>query len=158
MTPIERDDFIHALGQTFSFYDKELDPTKVSFWITACKSIPVKALKSALLDHVQVGKFAPRPADIIKLAQNHREHISRALPPPPMETKCDPEIAKAWRWFIQFSASGGTNRQLTDAMGKKQDISPELQDKYLAIVNGEARTHNCPEAISDEYKLREVWG
>lgn len=151
----DRDDFMYALGQTMEFYNKELQKSDFKFWHSALGDRPVQHIKDALLEYVRIGKFAPRPANIMELI-NQRIPASRAaLPSPPPESNCPPEIAKAWMWFIgrysQDSILGGL-------FDEKSPVDIETQERYLHLVNHEAKAANNPEAIPDEYRLAEVWG
>jgi hypothetical protein len=155
-TRVDRDDFIHALGQTLRFYKKDLEEFEASFWWTACKDVPVRKLKDALLEYPKRGKFAPKPADILEIVgDNGQRHAENALPPPPMETKCPPEISRAWMWYIGQNAKGTSMDGLFDSSLK---VDLETQEKYLHIVNHEAHRVNNPDAIAPEHRLREVWG
>lgn len=154
MDAVEKDDFIHALGQTLAFYGKELDRMQTSFWFTACKDKGVKQLKAALIEYTKVGKYAPKPADILAIVDNMRQHKAPKELPPPPTTNCPPEIAKAWMWFINRMTRGSNLEGLFDEHG---DVDLKTQEKYLHIVNHEAHKYGTPDAIPDEYKLMEVW-
>lgn len=154
MDAIERDDFVHALGQTLAFYGKELDQMQTSFWLTACRDKGSRRLKAALIEYTKIGKYAPRPADILAIVDNmSQQNKVKALPPPPT-TNCPPDIAQAWMWFINRMTRGSSLEGLFDEAGA---VDLETQEKYLHIVNHEAHKYGTPEAIPDEYKLREVW-
>ena len=155
MEAVEKDDFVHALGQTLKFYGKELDRMQVSFWVTACGDKGAKRLKAALIEYTKVGKFAPRPADILSIVDNMSQHrsVENALPPP-VTTNCPPEIAQAWMWFIG-RIGGDMGASL---FGSKPDLDLATEERYLHLVNHEAHKYGTPEAIPDEFKLKEVWG
>jgi len=157
MNQSDRDDFMFALGATLEFYNKKLSSADFSFWYSAMGDRSVGAIKTALKEYVRVGKFAPRPANILELMGTNREHSRRLLPPPEnTTTKCPPEIAAAWLWFL------GHTCQKSDAMGSLfreiEGVDTDLQERYLHIVNEQARLHDMPGAIPDEYKLAEHWG
>lgn len=155
MDSIERDDFVYALQQTMGFYGKEIDKMQVSFWVDACRDKSVTKLKKAFREHIKIGKFAPRPADILSIVDNMAQHSGHKELPAPVTTNCPPDIARAWMWFIGRSAIG-TN--LDGLFSDKLDISLEQQEKYLHAVNHEAHKYGMPESIPEEYKLKEVWG
>lgn len=159
MNPVDRDDVVHALTQVQAFYGKELDELAVKLWIRAIQNFDPKAVKQALADYPSRGKYAPKPRDIIEIVEERRQEQSRktAALPEPMTTNCPPEIAKAWIWFIGLVASTGTNELVAGAM-PRTEISLELQDRYLNLVNHEARRLGTPESVPDEFKLPEVWG
>jgi len=155
-TITDRDDFLYALKQTLAFYNKDLDRMQTSFWWTACKEKPVAKLKKALIEHTKVGKFAPKPADVLTLVDSMNHHsgaISQMHTIP--TTNCPKDIAKAWMWFIDRIADESPT--LSGLFGSDQSISVDQQEKYLHVVNDQAHKYGMPESIPDEYKLKEVW-
>jgi len=159
MNPVEKDDFIHALGQTLKFYNKDLDREDGTFWVHACRDYPVERLKQALLAHVKQSKFAPKPADLINILSDGTLGMQKAqskLPAPEKANPCPPDIAKAWMWFIGRCAEGSKN--LDGLFDSKSGVSLDEQERYLHIVNHEAKLNNQPDAIPSEYRLAEVWG
>lgn len=155
MNQVERDEFAHALGQTLKFFGKELEKSDFSFWYSAMGDRSVVSIKNALKEYVKVGRYAPRPANILELMSTRAEHSRTQLPPPVTTTSCPPEIASAWMWFIAHSAKGSKN---LEGIFDRKDIPVETQEKYLHIVNHEAKKSNMPDAIPQEYRLAEVWG
>ena len=151
----DRDDFVHAVGQTLAFYDKELTKMKAGFWVNTCRHKPVHQLKKALLEYPKVGKYAPKPSDILEIVDNMSQQPSGKveLPAPPT-TNCPEHIARAWMWFIA-RISAGSNIPLFQEHG---EIDIKTQEKYLHLVNHEAFQNETPEAIPEEFRLREVWG
>ncbi len=156
MNQVEKDDFAHALGMTLDFYGKKLEKSDFSFWYSAMGDRNVATIKNALKDYIKIGKYAPRPANILELMQNRAEHGRQALPVPEMTTNCPPEIGKAWMWFIHHIAKGSKN--LDSIFGDCEKATLAEQEKYLHMVNHEARRCNKPDAIPEEYRLAEVWG
>jgi hypothetical protein len=154
MDAVDRDDFVHALGQTLAFYGKDLDRMQTSFWVTACNGKPVKRLKAAMIDYVRHGKFAPKPADILSLVDSMGQQRGRNELPAPPTTSCPPDIAKAWMWFINRTAQGSNLDGLFDS---QSDVDTATQEKYLHVVNHEAHKYGTPEAIPEEFRLKEVW-
>jgi len=155
MNQVDRDDFAHALGQTLQFYGKKMEKSDFSFWYSAMGDRPVIQIKNALKNYVKVGKFAPRPANILELMTQSAATSRSALPPPEKkETSCPPEIASAWMWFIR--KTGGEMAQ--GVLPMVEGVTADMEEKYLHIVNHEARQANEPDAIPDEFKLAECWG
>ncbi|MGI9570458.1 MAG: hypothetical protein ACR2PH_12155, partial [Desulfobulbia bacterium] len=101
MTPIEKDEFSHALGQTLAFYGKTLDKAQFGFWYQGFANYPLKSIKTALLQYTKVGKYAPKPVNIHEIMDANRSLMApeRTLPTPPPKP-CPPDIARAWMWFI----------------------------------------------------------
>lgn len=155
MSPLERDDLAHALGTTMEFYGKKLDKPKFAFWINALTGKDLGDIKRALLEYARIGRYAPKPVDILDLISKYRDTRRAQLPPPPYNP-CPDYIAKAWRWFIPMMASGSKNFDgvLRYDVG---DVDPATQDKYILIVNQEAKAQNMPDAIPAQFKLKEVW-
>lgn len=157
MNQSDRDSFAHALGQTLGFYGKTLEKTDFSFWYSAMGDRSVDSIKNALKEYIKIGKYAPRPANILELMSTRGEHTRAALPAPSaMTTSCPPEIAKAWMWFINHMAKGSKN--CGSLFSNQGPVSVEQQEKYLHVVNHEAWKYKQPDSIPDEYKLAEVWG
>ena len=155
-TITDRDDFLYALKQTLEFYGKELDKMQSSFWWTACKDRPASKLKRALIEHTKVGRYAPRPAEILALVDSMNHHTGAASEMHKIPTtNCPPEIVAAWMWFIGRTTQDSKKIQLFQ---KRTDIDTKTQEKYLHIVNEQAHIYGTPEAIPDEFKLAEVWG
>jgi hypothetical protein len=153
MNQVDKDDFAHSLGMTLEFFGKKLERTDFSFWYSALGDRSVESIKRALKEYVKIGKYAPRPANILELMTVRAEHSRLELPAPPPTTTCPPEIAKAWMWFIGQTTQGTK----LDGIFSRADIPVETQERYLHLVNHEAHKYNQPEAIPDEYKLAEVW-
>lgn len=156
MTPVERDDFIHTLTTTMKFYSKDVDAMQMKFWFRALAQQPLERIKRAFEIHVQTGKYAPKPVDILGILDEERQRTAanqeRAEKP---YKPCPPEVADAWRWFLGQTMDDSDNFA---GIFSREDIPAEQQEKYLHIVNHEAQQAGLPDAISDEYKLKEVWG
>ncbi len=151
MNPKERDDFAHALGQTIQFFGKELDKPSLALWIRAFAGKEYPAIREALLEYTKIGRFAPRPRDILEIMDTQRiESIAKLPPPQKQDCQCPPEIAKAWSWFIRMHSGY--------ECGPVYDPTPEDEEVYLRVVNMEAQRLNEPDSIPGEFKLREVWG
>ena len=152
----DRDDFLYSLKSTMGFFGKDLDKMQASFWWTACNGKPLPKLKAALLEWHRVGKFAPKPVDILSLIDDRAAFQSQSETPAIPTTDCPPEIARAWMWFIKMRCEGSL--LLSGAMGKREKLDSETEEKYMHAVNHEAHKYGMPDAIPDEYKLKEVWG
>lgn len=156
MTPVEKDDFIHALTTTMRFYGKTLDQGQVKVWFKALSKYPIAHVGRALDEYPQVGKFAPKPVDILEILTEYREreaaNQSRKDKP---YTPCPPDIAAAWRWFLGQTMDDSDNFK---GIFSRTDIPAAQQEKYLHVVNHAAKEADLPDAIPDEYKLQEVWG
>lgn len=153
-----RDDMIHAIGQTLSFYGKTLGKPDVPFWMQAFRGKDWDTIKRCLVLYTQQGRYAPKPVDILDLYDTEverrrgRDDTRRS----PLTNSCPEHIATAWRWFINRCTAGSRNVP-EPLFSDDQDIDQKTQEAYLLIVNQEARRLNEPEAIPDQYKLPEVW-
>ncbi len=151
MNAIEKDEFSHSLSQTLEFYGKEMTTQQFSFWYRALADFPVYKIKEALLHHTKTGRYAPKPVDIIEAIGHEvtpREaakisHVDESIP-------CPEHIHKAWVWFIHLHSGR--------EFGKLENPTDEQQEKYLHTVKHEAKRTKMPDAIPDEFKLKEVWG
>lgn len=159
MDTLTRDDLGHSLSQLLGFYGKKLDPVALRFWMGAFDGREPAIVKAAMEAYTKIGKFAPKPVDILGLMDSkraeNRAYQAKIAPPDPLVTNCPKHIELAWRWFIPMMAAG--SNLLAEFM-PKIPVDAETQEKYLLIVNQQAKLYNTPEAIPDEFKLREVWG
>jgi len=154
----DRDDFLYSLKQTLLFYNKDLDRMQTSFWWTACKDKPIAKLKKALVEHTKVGKYAPKPADILALVDNMAiNHGRRSETHAAPKTNCPPAIAEAWGWFLGRISQDCSNPNFR-MFQSNTGIDIKTQEKYLHVVNHEAHKYSMPEAIPNQFKLKEVWG
>ena len=58
----------------------------------------------------------------------------------------------AWTWFLG-KITAGTGY----AIFQHRQATPEQEERFLLIVNQEAKRLNQPDAIPEEFRLREVW-
>ena len=151
----EEGDVIHAVQTTFAFYNKQLDDLQRGVWSRIVRDSGYTAFqwKDVLRKWFTVGKFAPRPSEIMELLSlNVGVAKAKAEAPPPLTTDCPPDVARAWtHWLPIFwgEALPFVSNVIVD----------EAQaEKYLHLVNHEAKRVNAPESIPDTYKLEEVWG
>lgn len=158
MQASERDDLIHVIDSTLGFYGKKIDRGALKFWLSALRGHPFDQVDAAFAEHVRIGKYAPKPVDILDIIGARRQRqAARASHESDPHTPCPAHIDAAWRWFIPMMASGSKNLDGV-LQYNTRDLDLETQDKYLLTVNQEAMAQNMPEAIPDEFKLKEVWG
>ena len=145
------DDALHALGQTYAFFNKELDEIQIAVWKSfLLKNDPDLCMKAMVL-HMETGRYAPKPKDIsdqlavLKTAEEARKPPPRELP----NSDCPPEVSKAWRWALKIFH--GYELYGSDA------VDDETAERYLILVNEHAKHFNQPLAIPDEYKISSVW-
>jgi hypothetical protein len=151
----EEGDVIHAVQTTFAFYGKQLDDLQRGVWSRIVRDSGYTAFqwKDVLRKWFTVGKFAPRPAEIMELLSlNVGVGKTRAEPTAPLTTDCPPETAKAWTYWLPIFWGEAL------PFASNVIVDESQAEKYLHIVNHEAKRVNAPESIPNEYKLEEVWG
>lgn len=152
MTPVERDDVAHAVTQVQAFFGKELDALQMKFWLRALAELDATSVKRALADYTSLGKYAPKPRDIIDLVETQNEKRRRELPPPEKQkTQEAPEhVRRAWVWLISQWGVG-------DMYGAGKVTDAEA-DAYALICNQQAKANNNPDSIPPHCWLESVWG
>jgi hypothetical protein len=152
MNPKERDDVIYAINQTQAFYGKSLDDLQLKFWMRAIGMYSRDEILKALADHTGIGKYAPKPVEIIDLIKTQREQ-ARSHAPRVEKTatrEASPEVAKAWQYVIKAWGLGN--------LYKIEGVSDDQAARYLEIANTQAMNSNRPTAIPEDAWLPEVWG
>ena len=156
MTNKELGDVIFALKYCFEFYGKTLDKHQLQVWqnIIRANSYNSVQWQTVLKNYFQVGKFAPKPPEILDMLAEERQHTQARKPEPePLATNCPDHIADAWRyWIPRFWG------QPLPGVSTIVNDQPEKEDEYLMTVNREAKRTKTPDAIPQSFKLREVWG
>lgn len=157
MDALARDDVIHAIEQTLAFYGKQLDKVAIAFWLNAVRSHDIQDVKRALMDYPKVGKYAPKPVDILEILDANVAQKRAKLPStPPPETSCPVHIRDAWMWFNNRLVEGSV--LLDGLFSGSHHVDLDTQEEYLRTVNEQAKLYNQPDAIPDEFKLQEIWG
>jgi hypothetical protein len=130
------DEIRYRLTETLRFYNKEIHDEDMEFWLAALiddSTTPMMVAK-AFAEYRKIGKFAPKPRDIIEQMEKdkgvYKKHPQLEVRDEP---RCDERIAKAWVEYM---------REAHDY--KIPDRNPDVQlsrDEWLTIVNQEARKH-----------------
>lgn len=152
MDVVDRDDIAHAINQTFAFFGKELDQLQLRFWLRAMAPHDVNAIKRALADYTGIGRYAPKPRDVIDLIGEHSEKQRREAPAitPPQTKEAPAHVAKAWAYVIKFWGVGDLYRS--------GDVSEDQERAYLVTCNTQAKANNNPESIPPDAWMEGVWG
>jgi hypothetical protein len=148
-------DVMFALKYCFSFYGKVLDKQQQQVWqsIIRSNSYTSTQWQAVLKNYFQVGKFAPKPPEILEMLAEERQHTQAKAPPPQeITTSCPLHIADAWRYWIPKFWGQALPGPSTDVVADH-----EKEEEYLMTVNREAKRTNTPEAIPPSFRLREVW-
>ena len=148
-------DVVFALKYCFEFYGKTLDKQQLQVWQSIIRSNSYNAVQwqTVLKNYFQVGKFAPKPPEILEMLAEERQHTQAKEPQPePLTTDCPEHIANAWRyWLPKFWGMA--------VPGASTIVDTDIdEDESLLLVNREAKRTNTPEAIPPAYQLKEVWG
>ena len=155
MTNKELGDVVFALKYCFEFYGKTLDKQQLQVWQSIIRSNSYSAVQwtKVLKHYFQIGKFAPKPPEILEMLAEERQHSQAQRPPPAaLTTDCPRHIEDAWRyWIPKFHGQAVPGPSTT----VDTDIDEEAS---LMTVNLEAKRANLPDAIPPAYRLQEVWG
>lgn len=148
-------DVLFAADYTLKFYGKPMEKIHKQVWSRTIidSGYTSHQWQGVLREWPSIGKFAPRPSEILEQLNLRRENKPRQnQQAEPVTTDCPAEIADAWRyWIPRFWGQPLPDRP-------PAEDQPDMEDEYLMTVNREARKAKMPEAIPDAYKLREVWG
>ena len=152
MTRDEEDEVLTAVGKLLTFYGRQLDDLSRQFWRQFIRQINDKdALLSAMRKYSTRGKFCPKPADIQQIIDENPKKARDFSWDKPITTDCPIEIADAWRYWL------GKWYQHKIFLAR-DPVDDEEQERWLITVNKEAKRTGTPEAIPDDYKLKEIWG
>lgn len=146
------DDALYALGQTFAFFNKEMDEFQIAVWKNFLLKHDPDVMMKAMQMQIERGKFAPKPVDLTNYAEQIIANEQAKTPPVKAlpESDCPKELSDAWRWALKVFH----NQELYKSM----DVDDETAEKYLLLVNQQAKHYNNPLAIPDQFKLVSVWG
>lgn len=144
---VEADDVYHKLREVHEFFGKpgEIDRVKLRFWLEALNGYDKSEIMIALTSYVKVGKYAPKPRDLIELMDTERE---RAKPFQKQHTPTgklmDPELAKAVLWYelhIKLKGVALTN------------FDTDLVNRHLFLLNKEAIRLNNLDLLLPEHRI-----
>ena len=140
-------------SKVFEFYGRDFNDISRQMWRVYIRerNEEPEELKSALRRHCAKSKFYPKPADITEILDNKPRRASSYNWNKPLTTDCPEDISDAWRYWL--------GRWYEHKIFLARDpLDESEQEKWLIIVNKEAKRTGTPEAIPDEYKLKEIWG
>jgi len=151
----EINDVLFAVDYLLKFYGKSMEKIHKQVWSRTIIDSGYSSFQwqEALRRYPSIGRFAPRPSEILDQLNLQRENKPKSQPESqPLTTNCPEDISNAWRyWIPRFWG------QPLPASTQQED-QPDKEDEYLMTVNREAKRANTPEAIPELYRLREVWG
>lgn len=151
----ELNDVLFAVDYLLKFYGKSMEKIHKQVWSRTIIDSDYSSFQwqEALRKYPSIGRFAPKPSEILDQLNLLRENKPKSQPASqPLTTNCPDHISNAWRyWIPRFwgqALPGST----------QQEDQPDKEDEYLMTINREAKRANTPEAIPEIYRLREVWG
>lgn len=148
-------DVLHALKYCFKFYNKELDKHQIQVWQHIIRNNNYSSYQwtEVLKNYFQVGKFAPKPPEILEMLTELAERKrSRQPQAEPITTNCPEQISSAWRHWIPIFWGQSLPFSSDDS-----EVTPEQEEEWLVTVNREAKRTDSPESIPLEYRIEEIW-
>lgn len=149
----EINDVLFAVAYTHKFYNKELEQVHKQVWSRTVLDSGYTAFqwKEVLREWPAIGKFAPRPSEILEQLNLKRENKPRNYAPAEEPVSDCPEpISKAWRYWIPVFWGQSLPFQ-------SEDVDESEAEAYLLLVNEEAKRTNTPEAIPEKYRIEQIW-
>jgi len=99
----ELNDVLFAADYTLKFYGKPMEKIHKQVWSRTVLDSGYSSFQwtEALREWPSIGKFAPRPSEILDQLNLKRENKPRSrATSEPLTTDCPEPIAKAWRYWI----------------------------------------------------------
>ena len=122
-------------------YDKQLNSTTIAIYFKKLGRFDYKTVEQGLFDHLETGKFMPKPADIIEAIETRRNNDGR------------PTADEAFTIAIQLQDEAATvvsNEEISQAWQEASYVMPDrvgarmaFRSAYERIVS-EARAQNSP--------------
>lgn len=159
MDNVGRDDVLHALKYCYEFYRKPFQDIDKQVWGGMIRDHNYTAFqwKEEIRAYMARGTFCPKPKEILgQLAENHeRKALRSTAEPAQIEDTCPPEVSAAWRYWTPIFHG----QDLPFASNTLEaEVSEEQAEQWLMLVNREAHRSKMPEAVPDQFRLKEVWG
>ena len=159
MDNVGRDDVLHALRYCYEFYRKDFQDIDKQVWggMIRDHNYTVMQWKEEIRAYMARGTFCPKPKEILgQLAENHeRRSLCSTAEPAQIEDTCPPEVSAAWRYWTPIFHGQDLPFASNSLEGEPDD---EEIEHWLLIVNREAKRTKTPEAVPEQYRLKEVWG
>ena len=159
MDNVGRDDVLHALKYCYEFYRKPFQDIDKQVWggmIRDHNYTPIQ-WQEEIRAYMARGTFCPKPKEILgQLAENHeRKSIRSMAEPVELTTDCPPDVEAAWRYWTPIFHG----QALPFASNELEaEVSEEQAEQWLMLVNREASRTKMPEAVPEQFRLKEVWG
>lgn len=149
----ELNDVLFAADYTLKFYGKPMEKIHKQVWSRTVLDSGYSSFqwKEVLREWPSIGKFAPKPSEILEQLALKSENKPRRFDSKKEELEPCPEpIAKAWRYWIPVFWGQSLPFE-------SEDVDEAEAEAYLLLVNEEAKRTNTPEAIPDNYKIEQIW-
>ena len=152
----ELGDVMFALKYCFEFYGKRLDKQQEQVWKSIIRNNSYSSFQwqAVLKQYFQIGKFAPKPPEILELLTMEAERTKgkEATNPQSIVTNCPEDISSAWRyWIPKFWG------EALPFQSDESEVSTEQAEEWLYTVNREAKRTKNPDAIPETYKIEDIW-
>lgn len=149
---VAKDDMRHKLQETLKFFGKQLDPETFKVWQRAFRPYEPALVIRSLERYEEIGKFAPKPKDVLEILEELRGHQksrepTHSGPKNPMDT----ELGKAVLWYE-------LHVKLKDLPVYDTGREVEEVDAMIELLNREAKRIKQPELLLPEHRLPEYWG
>ncbi len=146
-------DVLFAADYTLQFYGKSMQKIHKQVWSRTVLDSGYSAFQwqEALRQWPSIGKFAPRPAEILEHLNLQRDNKPRNFAPKKeLVSDCPEPIALAWRYWIPIFWGQSLPFE-------SDEIDDSQAEAYLLLVNEEAKRTNTPESIPDKFKIELIW-
>ena len=153
MNQKEIGDVLFAADYTLQFYGKPMQKIHKQVWSRTVLDSGYSAhqWKEALRQWPAIGKFAPRPAEILGHLNLQRENQPKKFAPKEeLVSDCPEPIAKAWRYWIPVFWGQSLPFQ-------SEEVDDSEAEAWLLLVNEEAKRTNTPESIPEEFRIEQIW-
>jgi len=149
----ELNDVLFAADYTLKFYGKPMEKLHRQVWSRTVLDSGYSSFQwaEALREWPSIGKFAPRPSEILDQLNLKRENKPRSnATPEPLTTDCPEPIAKAWRYWIPIFWGQSLPFE-------SEEIDDSEAEAWLLLVNEEAKRTNTPESIPEKFRIEQIW-
>lgn len=149
----ELNDVLFAADYTLKFYGKPMEKIHRQVWSRTVTDSGYSSFQwqEVLRLWPSIGKFAPRPSEILEQLNLKRENKPRSFNSAKEELEPCPEpIAKAWSYWLPVFWGQSLPFE-------SKDVDETEAEAYLLLVNEEAKRTNTPEAIPDKFKIEQIW-
>ena len=149
----ELSDVLFAADYTLKFYGKPMEKIHKQVWSRTVIDSGYTSFqwKEVLREWPSIGKFAPRPAEILDQLNLKRENKPRDFAPKQeIQDTCPEPVAKAWRYWIPIFWGQSLPFET-------EEVDDSEAEAWLLLVNEEAKRTKTPESIPKKYRIEQIW-